>query len=583
MLSVPYRLEHGRGNWWTELICLQVGDHALNQPTCFSSPTHRPQFSFFFVLPLLFFPLRDFHLQVTQSVHHCGSLLLSLSLSLSYSLTHLLSLSRTLTHSLTDTHEHTFTFLPPSLQTQPLNPNACSCSGGWHQDPSAAQGQVRCLNIDECAQNTHACHERATCVDTQGSYLCKCSAGYTGDGSSCNATCSDGISMVEEECDDGNALSGDGCSEVCSIERGFTCSPTGDSSPDLCTCAAGMYPLPPLDPKVDPPCSNQCSAETCGGVGSCNPIHGYCMCPRFTFGVSCGTTIQQPPASRTTTVQITAASGGSAILESGQAVRIPAGAMDSDTVISIDAYTLDEAPSYFTPSEKSGLTAMSHIVILSPEGQKFNSSASLSIPFTPSDDLASPLWAAAIFYFDPRTKAGVPIGWTRVGDPSSVGSVATASIKHFSAYAVSLRQHFLSSEPKHCLITSRSIQVQSSQRMSRRATNLQSPISPLTLSPLAPHPLIPHPSPSHPFCSCSRLCSTLSLPSRKSFPHLPSSSSKSENRKTRAPMVEGGMWVKKVKGMEVGEVRRGRRGGGGHGSHRGRSCRPYVLHHCCRL
>ena len=143
MLSVPYGLKHGRGNWWTKLICLQVGNHALSHPPCSSSPTHRPQFSFLF-LPLLFFPLRDFHLQVTQSVHQCGSLLLSLSLllsfsltlSLSYSLFLLLSLCLSHTHSLTDTHEHTFTFLPPSLQTQPLNPNACSCSGGWRQDPN---------------------------------------------------------------------------------------------------------------------------------------------------------------------------------------------------------------------------------------------------------------------------------------------------------------------------------------------------------------------------------------------------------------------------------------------------------------
>ena len=40
------------------------------------------------------------------------------------------------------------------------------------------------LDIDECA-GSHDCHEKATCNDTVGSYICDCIFGYTGDGKSC--------------------------------------------------------------------------------------------------------------------------------------------------------------------------------------------------------------------------------------------------------------------------------------------------------------------------------------------------------------------------------------------------------------
>jgi hypothetical protein len=45
--------------------------------------------------------------------------------------------------------------------------------------------QYSYLDIDECALNTHTCHENATCVNNIGSYECVCNQGYTGDGRNC--------------------------------------------------------------------------------------------------------------------------------------------------------------------------------------------------------------------------------------------------------------------------------------------------------------------------------------------------------------------------------------------------------------
>jgi cysteine-rich repeat protein len=42
----------------------------------------------------------------------------------------------------------------------------------------------------------------------------------------CVPICGDGILITElkEKCDDGNIISGDGCSEICEIEDGYQCN-----------------------------------------------------------------------------------------------------------------------------------------------------------------------------------------------------------------------------------------------------------------------------------------------------------------------------------------------------------------------
>merc|ERR1719460_3094451 len=46
--------------------------------------------------------------------------------------------------------------------------------------------------------------------------------------------CGDGRKSPSEACDDGNSVSGDGCSEVCKVEDGWVCTHGTERHPDSC-------------------------------------------------------------------------------------------------------------------------------------------------------------------------------------------------------------------------------------------------------------------------------------------------------------------------------------------------------------
>ncbi|XP_033647128.1 neurogenic locus notch homolog protein 1-like isoform X1 [Asterias rubens] len=70
-----------------------------------------------------------------------------------------------------------------------------ACPAGYY-----GNGEV-CQDIDECALNLFECHERATCVNTDGGYECICDPGYAGDGKRCREI--DPTRCADRPCFDG--------------------------------------------------------------------------------------------------------------------------------------------------------------------------------------------------------------------------------------------------------------------------------------------------------------------------------------------------------------------------------------------
>lgn len=72
---------------------------------------------------------------------------------------------------------------------QSLDRDACTCPPGATGDASGPPGEPTttrppmCNDMDECALGVHTCDH--ACVNTAGSFDCRCNAGYTQDGSTC--------------------------------------------------------------------------------------------------------------------------------------------------------------------------------------------------------------------------------------------------------------------------------------------------------------------------------------------------------------------------------------------------------------
>lgn len=56
----------------------------------------------------------------------------------------------------------------------------CDCLPGFRRID-----KFNCAELDECRTGQHACHEYAECINTMGSYHCRCKDGYEGDGFDC--------------------------------------------------------------------------------------------------------------------------------------------------------------------------------------------------------------------------------------------------------------------------------------------------------------------------------------------------------------------------------------------------------------
>jgi len=57
----------------------------------------------------------------------------------------------------------------------------CKCNDGYHGNG------VQCSDVDECVLGTDNCHAHARCINTDGSFNCKCNDGFQGNGVQCSA------------------------------------------------------------------------------------------------------------------------------------------------------------------------------------------------------------------------------------------------------------------------------------------------------------------------------------------------------------------------------------------------------------
>ncbi len=87
---------------------------------------------------------------------------------------------------------------------------ACDCGTDGASFPAGCSGPNGLFNGDGTGC-TKTCTKEPTCRDASGATT------------ACNVICGNGNVEAGEDCDDGNAKNGDGCSSDCKIEAGFTC------------------------------------------------------------------------------------------------------------------------------------------------------------------------------------------------------------------------------------------------------------------------------------------------------------------------------------------------------------------------
>ncbi|XP_067944122.1 adhesion G protein-coupled receptor E2-like [Watersipora subatra] len=149
----------------------------------------------------------------------------------------------------------------------------CSCNPGFAGDgftcdcaPGFALKGDSCIDMDEC--QTNPCHSKAACVNTPGSHTCICGKGFAGDGVT-DCHCAPGYVPKGSDCVDVDECVKQPC------DKNAACTNTIGSF--ICTCSAN-YTGSGLSCSVFDYCQLCTSQEVCvetSGVKSCDCRSGY--------------------------------------------------------------------------------------------------------------------------------------------------------------------------------------------------------------------------------------------------------------------------------------------------------------------
>ena len=197
----------------------------------------------------------------------------------------------------TDGGPVSYTNWAPGVSTRHIDSKDCVESSGremkyhWEQSTCDNCRNFTCKkDYNECSENMHNCDPNADCINTAGSYICRCRTGFTGNGNACTDVdeCSTGIHTCHQNAVCTNTIS----SYTCQCRNGFVGG--GLVCTDINECVTGAYTC---DQNAD--CMNTMGSYTCqcrsrftGNGQVCTvfcgdpgyPHRGYASGAVFTYG-----------------------------------------------------------------------------------------------------------------------------------------------------------------------------------------------------------------------------------------------------------------------------------------------------------